>query len=207
LAVRLLDPAGNTAAVDLDSYRGHIDNSADADVIARAVTAGGVYTVRVWAKERTSGSYQLDLSLSRPPDLPPAEVVARYVFYNHSAFDHYSPGPAADDDGAVAPDKAALVPGRPTTLDNVTNYARGINGMMIDVKGLRAAPSLSDFGFDVNIPDAPGAWLAAAAPSAVGLRAGAGDGGSDRVSLVWPDGAILDRWLRVTFRASPATGL
>ena len=25
--------------------------------------------------------------------------------------------------------------------------------------------------------------------------------------MVWPDGAILDRWLRVTLRASPATGL
>jgi hypothetical protein len=206
LAVRLVDPSGNTAALDLDS-RGVIDTPANADVIANAVTTGGTYTVRVWAKGLTSGSYRLDLSLSRPPDPPPAAVVARHVFYNHSAFDHYSPGGAADDDSAVATDKIALLPGLASGLQNVTSYARGINGVMIDVNGLRSDLGPDDFAFDVSVPDSAAAWAAAHAPSAISRRAGAGVGGSDRVSVIWPDGSIVDRWLRVTLRASPANGL
>ena len=33
------------------------------------------------------------------------------------------------------------------------------------------------------------------------VRRGAGVGGSDRVTLTWADGAIVDTWLRVAARA------
>jgi hypothetical protein len=39
------------------------------------------------------------------------------------------------------------------------------------------------------------------------VRRGAGRYGSDRVTLVWADGAIVDKVLRVIARAGPATGL
>ena len=36
---------------------------------------------------------------------------------------------------------------------------------------------------------------------------GAGEGGSDRVTLIWPDGTLHNTWLQVTVKASKATGL
>ena len=206
-AVSLVDPSGRVVAVDLESIQETFGHMRDADLFGYSVVAGGSYSVRVWAKARTTGPYRLDLLLSRAPDAPPAAVVARHVFYNHSAFDNHSPGAAPDDDRAVATDKIALMPGDSPTPANVTGYARGINGVMIDVAGLRDDPGAGDFALDVSPSDAPGEWATAPAPSSVTRRPGAGEGGSDRITVIWPDGAILDCWLRVTLRASPATGL
>jgi len=41
----------------------------------------------------------------------------------------------------------------------------------------------------------------------VSIRRGKGDGGSDRVTLVWPDGAIRNEWVQVTVKANAHTGL
>lgn len=49
--------------------------------------------------------------------LPP-EVVARHVFYNHSAFDGHDPAANTDDDNAIAIDKRALLPGRTADFAN-----------------------------------------------------------------------------------------
>src|SRR5438094_56497 len=74
-------------------------------------------------------------------------VVARHLFYNHSAYDR---GARADlrDDTAIAADKAALLPGQPISAANFTSYARGINGVMIDVSGLPADSVLAAKDFD-----------------------------------------------------------
>jgi hypothetical protein len=205
--VSLVGPSSdNVVAVDLDSTPGPIAEPHDAQVYSYPVDTSGTYRVNVWGKGRTTGSYRLDLFLSRTPEPPPASVVARRVFYNRSAVATRSAGAAADD-SAIAPDKLALTPGGAATLDNVTNYARGINGIIIDVAGLRGDIGLGDFVFEMSVPDAAGAWAAAPSPAPITRRAGAGAGGSDRITLVWPDGAIVDRWLRVTLRASSASGL
>ena len=39
------------------------------------------------------------------------------------------------------------------------------------------------------------------------IRRGAGANESDRITITWPDGAIVDRWLRVTFNAAARTRL
>jgi hypothetical protein len=39
------------------------------------------------------------------------------------------------------------------------------------------------------------------------VRAGAGSGGADRVTLIWADAAIRNAWLQVTVLATSATGL
>src|SRR5205085_6961861 len=70
------------------------------------------------------------------PTEPTAEVVGRHLFYNHSVFDGNDRGANAADDAAVAPDKVALLPGQSATFDNVSNYARGINGVIVDVRGM-----------------------------------------------------------------------
>jgi subtilisin family serine protease len=135
--------------------------------------------------------------------LAPAEVVARSVFYNGSSFDGRDASAGAADDAAIATDKAALLPGRAASFANYTSYSKGINGIMVDVRG---ASGLDASDFALAVRDAGGNWLDAPAP-AVTVRAGAGRNGSDRVTLTWPDGAIRDTWLRVTVLADAVPGL
>jgi hypothetical protein len=135
-----------------------------------------------------------------------ASVVNRYVFYNRSRFDGNNPAAAAADDGAIATDKAALLPGQTAAFAHYTSYHRGINGVMIDVSNLPANLSAADFTFRVGNVNNVGSWSAAPVPT-VTRRIGAGANGSDRVTLVWADGAIRNKWLQVTVKANANTGL
>ena len=138
-----------------------------------------------------------------------AEVVGRHVFYNDSAFDGNRADANRQDDAAVAPDKAALLPGRTATFANYTSYSAGINGIMVDVGGMSdgAVPGPDDFRFRVGNDNDPGSWPAAAAPSSIAVRPGEGVGGSDRITLIWADNAIRSQWLEVTLLAGAHLGL
>jgi hypothetical protein len=81
-----------------------------------------------------------------------AKCVGRYIYYNNSAFDGNNPNANATDDGAIAPDKKALLPGETTTFANYTSYNRGINGIMIDIADLPGTPTVADFVFKVGNP-------------------------------------------------------
>ncbi len=137
-------------------------------------------------------------------------VVDRRIFYNNSSFDA-----GGDDLAAVAPSpaeltaagkdpnlgKEALLPGGTATFKNYISYSKGINGIILNVLGLRATSlSASDFTFKVGNDDNPLGWATGASPSvAVGL--GVGPGGSDQITLVWPDNAIPNgNWLQVTLK-------
>ena len=135
-------------------------------------------------------------------------VAGRHLFYNRSSYDGAQAAADARDDAAVAPDKAALLPGAGAgAMGNVSSYSRGINGVMVDVRGLaNRALTAADFEFRVGNTPAPGGWAPAPNPS-VSVRPGAGVGGSDRVMLVWPDNAVRNKWLRVTVKANANTGL
>ena len=147
------------------------------------------------------------------------EVVGRWVFYNRSGWDGNDAAANAGDDAAVAPDKSALLPGRKATFANYTSYASGLNGVMVDVFGLPAGNSLtaSDFEFRAGNTQTPSGWATASTPSSVGVRRGAGVGGSDRVTMVWvanngdmvadANEAVAGRWLQVTVKANARTGL
>lgn len=82
---------------------------------------------------------------------------------------------------------------------------------MIDVSGGLPQTALAGIAAGVGLHAAPGGdpatWPDAPRPSLVGIRPGAGVNGSDRITLVWPDGAIRNTWLRVTLRALPQSGL
>ena len=136
--------------------------------------------------------------------LPPA-VVGRHVFYNGSAFDGRNSAAGGEDDGAIATDKTALLPGETATFANYTSYSKGINGVMVDVRNSAATADASDFAFAVRT--ATGTWIPAPAPASVTVRPRAGAEGSDRVTLTWSDGVIRDTWLRVTVLAGHHTGL
>src|SRR5205807_2441255 len=80
---------------------------------------------------------------------------------------------------------------------------------MVDLGAMPAGGALnaSDFTFRVGNGNDPSTWTAAPAPSQVLVRRGAGVNGTDRVEVVWPDGAIRNEWLQVTVKADAATGL
>jgi hypothetical protein len=141
--------------------------------------------------------------------LIPPIVAGRHIFYNNSAFDGNQPAAGASDDGAIAPDKTALLPGQTAGFANYTGYSKGINGLMIDLRRPAGAlpPTAADFAFHVGNDNNPSAWAAAPPPTSVSVRPGAGVGGSDRVTLIWPDAAIKKTWLQVTVLATANTGL
>src|SRR5262249_11383449 len=114
----------------------------------------------------------------------PVQVVGEHIFYNGSAWDNNDPGPNAGDDDAIAPDKSALHRGGVATFANYTSYSRGINGIMVDIAGLPGNPATGDFTFKVGNDNNPAAWAVAPAPTSVTVRRGAGDNGSDRVTLI-----------------------
>jgi len=138
---------------------------------------------------------------------PPATVAGRFLFYNNSAFDGNDPAANAADDAAIAPDKTALLGGQAAGFANYSSYTRGINGVMIDIADLPAAPTAADFELRVGNDDRPGTWAPAPAPAAVAVRFGAGVGGADRVSLLWADGSISGEWLEVCVLPTVRTGL
>ena len=138
---------------------------------------------------------------------PPAEVIDRHVFYNNCVWDKGNAGANADDDLAVAPDKQALLPGSAATFANYTSFSGGINGVMVDIADLTGTPTTADFEFRMGNTDDPTTWAQGPDPTAVAVRAGHGTGGSDRVTLVWPDRAIQKQWLQVTVLPTENTGL
>jgi len=139
-----------------------------------------------------------------------SQVAGRHLFYNNSKLDGNDPAANAADDAAIDPAKKALLPGAgEAAFKNYTSFSRGINGIMIDVAGLPVSTlEAADFAFTYGIDDTPGDWLPATAPTTIAVRAGAGTGGSDRVTLVWADHAIPNgNWLQVTVLANAHTGL
>ncbi|MEX2114456.1 MAG: IPT/TIG domain-containing protein [Pirellulales bacterium] len=138
-------------------------------------------------------------------------VIGRHIFYNNSAFDGNNPGINPSDDNAIASNKSPLLSGAgQATLANITNYTRGINGIMIDLSagvnhtGITAA----DFVFKVGANNSPNLWnTLTAAPTGVSVRPGAGTSGSDRVVITWADNTIVDTYLEVQVLANARTGL
>ena len=111
----------------------------------------------------------------------------------------------AADDNAIAPDKTPATSAASRSFANITNYSRGINGIMVDVAGFDT-PTAADFSFRVG-GGSTSTWAAAPAPRSVTVRPGAGASGSDRVTITWDDGVIRNKWLEVTVRPTATTGL
>ncbi|HUT12392.1 MAG TPA: beta-propeller domain-containing protein [Thermoguttaceae bacterium] len=152
----------------------------------------------------TTNSTTVDLAI-----VAPGTVVGRHVFYNNSALDGNDPAAGPGDAAAIASGKTALLPGETATFDNYTNYSRGINGLMIDVDHLPQGytPDAGHFVFKVGNDDQPAGWADAPGPNSITLQRGAGEGGSDRITVTWDDGAIVNQWLEVTMPAGLDTWL
>src|SRR5206468_5923243 len=108
------------------------------------------------------------------------------------------------DAGAVATDKEALLPGRVGTFGNVTSYARGINGIIVEMRNLAPSTDLGagDFEFQVSGDDDPDEWAGAPQPLEMVTRRSAVPEEPAAVYITWADGAIRNQWLRVTVKAT-----
>jgi hypothetical protein len=136
-----------------------------------------------------------------------AAVAGRQLFLNDSKADRSDPAANAFDDDSISTAEA-LLPGHPAGGQNVSAFARGINGVMIDVLGLPPQSDhplkAPDFEFSVGNGST---WAPAPPPVSITSRVGAGTGGSTRITLVWPDNVVRNTWLAVTLLATPNTGL
>ncbi len=137
----------------------------------------------------------------------PEPITGRHVFYNNSAFDGYTPDLNVTDGTAIATDKSALLPGQTASFVNYSSFSRGINGIMIDIATLTAAPTVADFEFKVGNSNDPSTWVTAPAPESLSVDEGEGVSGADRVAILWADNAIQNQWLQVTVKANATTGL
>ena len=184
------------------------------------VTSPGRHTFNVWAREDGSIIDKIVLSKSgtvptglgpaeSPIFVPPAQIDGRYVFFNNSHFDGDDPGINADDDNAIDSEKVALLPGQTASYQNYTNYSAGINGIMIDVTGLRDVDAIdsSGFQFATGNESLSSNFTNMNFTVNVVVRTGAGINGSDRITLQFDDSTILNTWLRVTMLANDDSGL
>lgn len=154
-----------------------------------------------------AGGQQFVVNLSSSVLPPSFQLLGKRLFYNNSKYDGNSTAINSTDDGAIATDKVALLPGvGAATFANVSSYSRGINGIMLDTSD-GSAITVSDFVFKIGNNNAPSSWAAAPAPVSFSVRAGAGVSGSDRVEIVWTDNAIQKQWLEVIVLANTNTGL
>jgi hypothetical protein len=175
---------------------------------ALGLSAAENYAVRVRVADGSSSTTSAPANLAIEAD---THVVARYLFYNQSKFDGNTTGIDTSDDGAIALDKSAYLPGSGTaTFSNITSYTRGINGIMVDIANAAGPLTVADFTFKISTQlsanNTPGTWEAAPAPVGFSVRVGAGVSGSDRVEIVWANGAIVNRWLEVIFEGDDAVG-
>ncbi len=138
-------------------------------------------------------------------EVPTTAVVGGFVYHNGWAGDG-SPidaGKSLHKEGATPTD---------LTYDNLINTAKGINGAGFDVDGLANAAGITedDFEFQVSPQGAfdqganpPAGWAAAPAPTSVTVTPGS----PDQILILWDDSTIVNRWLRITVKATANTGL
>jgi len=192
---------------DFDDPGDIIDSElASAIVPAEYLSVGpAVVTVRGRISDKDGGftDYTTDLVVNPASS---TDIFGRRVFYNNSMMDGNDPSANASDDNAIAADKQLLLPGQTATEANYSSYSRGVNGVMIDIDGLAGTPAAGDFTILVNDAANPDVWTTGPIPS-VTVRPGQGADGSDRVTLIWADGAIVNRWVEITVNAGGNIGL
>lgn len=95
-------------------------------------------------------------------------------------------------------------------LLNLINTSQGINGLRFDIDGLPVALSTSDFVFQwspqgtfVEGSNPPANWQTAPSPSSINSTLAS----PSQVLMQWPDGTIMNRWLRITILSNTNTGL
>jgi len=206
------DPdAGDSFTYALVTGAGDADNSSFTIVGSQLRTVAvfdyenkKTYAIRVQTTDQGGLTFTNTFTVS-VTNLHDAVVSGRRLFYNQSYFDGNDGAAGASDDNAIASNKLALLPGQTATFANYSSYSKGINGIMVDVKGLPGAVTASDFVFKVSDDGASPTWSAAPAPSSLTLRTLAN--GDSRISIIWANNVIQKQWLQVSLKANGNTDL
>ncbi len=133
-------------------------------------------------------------------------VAGRQVFYNRSTSTVFGDG-SGNPVNSIDSSKQALLPGQTATFANVTNYSRGINGLVVDVSNLPATPTATDFQFAIWNGTSSGGFVTLTTQPTIARIIGGGSNGSDRIKIEFGDNVMRNTWLRVTLLANANTGL
>ena len=99
-----------------------------------------------------------------------------------------------------------MLPGQTAAGVNITNYTRGINGLIVTLDGAAGdGIGADDFRFKVGTGADPSAW--ADAPSPLNVTATNLENGRTRIVVTWADGLIKNAWLQTTVLANADTRL
>ncbi|MDZ4847718.1 MAG: FG-GAP-like repeat-containing protein [Pirellulaceae bacterium] len=130
----------------------------------------------------------------------------RRLFYNRSTSSVFGNG-SGNPINAIDSTKTALLPGQPSSFANYTNYARGLNGLIVDVNNLGGAVTASDFAFAVSNGISSSGFVPLSASPTLSVIPAGGLNGSSRIKIEFDDNAVRNTWLRVTVLANANTGL
>ena len=174
-----------------------------------------------------AGNYTVNTTAMTTANItaPPATIQEAYLFYKGSTFASALGVAGAIDpinDGSGNPEGKDLLrsgASQTTVVTNVSNYSRGINGLVFDVNNLTAATlTASDFvfrrpaGLVSGVVD-PVNWTGIV-PAPTTINVSVLSGSTSRVRIEFPDwnsttntGGIANTWLQVILRANSNTGL
>ncbi|WP_419194492.1 dockerin type I domain-containing protein [Novipirellula herctigrandis] len=168
-----------------------------------AITEDMTITARTLIGNVWSGTAQASFALTQP-----ATIESRLLFYNNSDFDGNDSAANTADEGAIASDKQALLPGQNASFANYTSYSRGVNGIIIDIANLPASGlSADDFTLRVGNDSDTSTFTDLEIVPGFSRRTGEGANSSDRITLTLPDKAVVGKWLQVTVKANENTAL
>lgn len=134
-----------------------------------------------------------------------ALVRYRFVFYNNSFWDGNNVLANAADDMAIDSNKVALETLNEASFINYTSYPKGLNGVIMDFSKLAKPSSITAADFDFRIGNSE--VIDSVAPAPVELAVRELSNGLHRVTVIFPDGEILNQWLKITVLANANTGL
>ncbi len=184
-------------------------------------TAGGPgaapVTASFVANDGANSSTQVTATINI--SLTGGQVLGNRLFYNNSKYDGNTGVINANDDLAIASDKAGYNGAGTATFANVSSFNKGITGIMVDLQsGLGTHSAINLTSGDLTFKVSPAVFVTttytqlstgctAPAPTAVSVRMGAGFGGSDRLEISWANGAIKNEWVEVNVHSGGNTGL
>ncbi|HAC93030.1 MAG TPA: hypothetical protein DCF63_20725 [Planctomycetaceae bacterium] len=145
---------------------------------------------------QTSGSNRVEIwqGIIVAKVVAPAPVLVNSRPY-HNAFPG-ADGPAKVDTSVSLIQRGVAL--QTVQLGNIISSTQGINGVVLDFDNLAALNNITlEYKWSPQnvFTQAIADWAAVSAPATTALLPDAGQGGSDRVRITWPNGSIVDRYL------------